>query len=95
MCAALEYRGQVISQRFDLPPELIYLTSILHVFCALGVLIRPFAIWAAAGLVLITLGATGAHFRIGSPLTALPAILYSALQIWFGLNCRRSTPAGD
>jgi DoxX-like family len=86
--AALEWRGHFLSHRFAYPPELIYGTCALQLLCVGGVLHRRFAPWAAAGLTLTTLGAVASHLRIGSPLTALPAILYTAVQIWFGLQSR-------
>jgi hypothetical protein len=46
---------------------------------------QPTTAWAAGGLTLTTLGAIALHLRIGSPLTAWAAVLYTAVQVWFGL----------
>jgi len=81
--AFLEYNGQTLSERFDFPPELIYATCIVQLFCAVGLLLPRFASWAAALLTVISLGAVASHFRIGSPLTALPAFAYTVVQVWF------------
>ncbi len=86
--AILEHRSQTFSQKFSYPPELIYLTCAVQLVCAAGVLVRSLAPWAAAALTAITLGAIASHLRIDSPLTALPAVFYSVVQIWFGLRSR-------
>lgn len=88
LMAFLEFRDQVFSQRFDLPSELIYLTCAVQGMAAVGVLVRRFAPGSAAALTAITLGAVASHLRIGSPSTALPALGYTVLQVWFGLASR-------
>jgi hypothetical protein len=70
------------------PPELVYFTFAVQFVCAIGVLVRPLASWAAATLTLTTLGAIASHVKIGSPLTAVPAAVYTAVQVWFGLATR-------
>lgn len=87
--AVLEYRGALLSQRFDVPPELIYLTAVVQLVSVAGIVMNRFARTAAAALSVITLGAVAAHLRIGSPLTAIPAIVYTLLQIWFGISSHR------
>ena len=91
LTAFVEYRIQVLSLRFDLPPWLVYLTCAVQLACAVGVLVRPLASRAAAALTATTLGAIFAHLRIGSPMTAAPALVYTLIQIWFGR--RRHTRA--
>lgn len=86
--AIMEYRDQTLSERFDLPPALIHITCLVQVVCALGVLHRPTAVWAAAILSFTTVGAIGAHVRIGSPWTAATAVVFTAVQIWFGIVSR-------
>jgi DoxX-like family len=88
LAAFLEYRGHTLSQRFGYPPELIYCVSAIQCLCAGGVLVRRLAPWVAGGLTVTTLGAIVSHLRIGSPLTALPAVFYTAVQVWFGLRRR-------
>ena len=73
--------SRTISERFDLPPELVYLTCAVQLVCSAGVLVRPFASWAAAALSVIALGAIASHLRIGSPETALAAVFYTAVQV--------------
>jgi len=90
--ALLEVRGALFSKRFDVPPALIELTCAVQMLAALGLFSRRFAPWAAAALTVITLGAIAAHFRIGSPATALPAVLYTAVQVWLGLESRALRP---
>lgn len=88
LAAVLEVRSHVLSHRFDYPSGLILGVCALQLLCAIGVLIRRLAPWAAAALTLTTLGAMVSHFRIGSPLTALPALLFTIVQVWFGLVSR-------
>jgi len=83
-----EYGSHTFSERFGLPPELIYLVCAVQLVCSIGVLVRRLAPWAAAALSVITVGAIVTHLRIESPLTALPAIGYTALQVGFGLRIR-------
>ena len=83
LAAYLEYNGQILSERFDYPPELIYITCVVQIFCSVALLLPRLAPWAAALLTLIALGAVASHLKIGSPLTSLPAFAYAAVQIWF------------
>jgi hypothetical protein len=57
------------------------------------VFVRRLAPWAAAALTVTTLGAAASHIRIGSPQAALPALLCSAIQVWFALRSRASRSA--
>jgi hypothetical protein len=86
----LEYSGQVLSQRFHLPPELIYATSAAQLILAVGLLLPRFAVWSAGLLSVIAIGAVGSHLRIGSPLTALPALACVAVQLWFVTATRKA-----
>jgi hypothetical protein len=88
VCGILEYRSQLFSHRFDLRPELVYLVFVVQFASAIAVLAPRLASWAAAALTVTTLGAVASHVRIGSPLTAMPALLYTAVQIWYGLASR-------
>ena len=87
----LEIRNQTLSQRFDLPAWIILATCAVQLICAVGVLKPRFAPWAAAALTAITLGAIASHLRIGSPQTAITAVVFTVIQIWFGLASRRSS----
>jgi Protein of Unknown function (DUF2784)/DoxX-like family len=89
LTAVLELRSHLLSQRFGLPPSLILGVSALQLACAVAIPVRPLAPWAAAGLTLTTLGAIGSHLRIGSPLTALPALVFTIGQVWFGFASLR------
>ncbi len=88
VAAVLEYRAHALSQRFDYPPELIYLTCAVQLACAAAVLVRPLTPWAAAALTVTTVGAIASHLKIGSPLTAVPALLFTILQVWVGFASR-------
>lgn len=88
--AIWEYREDFFSQRFDLPPEVLYTAFIIQFICAFGVLSRRFAPWSALCLTVITIGAVYAHFRIGSPASSIAAFTYTCLQIWFWYSVRTS-----
>jgi lipoprotein signal peptidase len=85
-----EYRDQTFSERFNLPSLVIYATGTIQIICAFGILRRATAMWSAAALTVITIGAIGAHLRIGSPMTAVPALAYTAIQVWVGYQRRTS-----
>lgn len=94
----LEIAHHTLSRRFDLPPWLIYATAAFQAVCTVGILVRGFAPWAALGLTLTTLGAIGAHLRIGSPHTAISAVVFTVLQAWYAWVPRPSRgrhPAAD
>jgi hypothetical protein len=58
--------------------------------CSIGVLVRPLVPLATAALTVVTLGAIASHLRIESPSTALPALAYTLVQVWVGLESRAS-----
>ena len=95
LTAYVEYSDHVLSDRFGYAPAFIYLTCVVQLVCAAGILVRPLASWAAAVLTVITLGAIVSHFRIGSPQTSVGAIVYTAVQIWYGLAMRRPKTVRD
>jgi hypothetical protein len=94
--AIAELRSGALSERFGLPPELIYLTCAVQLASAPAVLVRALAPWAALALTAVTVGAIGAHLNTESPARAIPAVLYTGLQVWFGIrshSARRNSPA--
>lgn len=91
LTAYFEYHAATVSERFGLPPALIYAVCALQVVFVAGLLVRRWAPWAALGLSVLTLGALGSHLRIGSPLTALPALAYTGLQLWVAWSARAGT----
>jgi len=84
--AYAELKAHVISQRFDYSPSFIYWICAIQLFCAVALWVSGVSRWAAAVLTVITVGAVFSHFRIGSPVTALPAVAYTAIQSWYGLS---------
>lgn len=96
LAAVAEFRGAVLSERFGLPPELIYFTCAVQLACVPAVLLRALAPWAAFALSATTIGAIGAHLSTESPMRAIPAVAFTVLQVWFGLksrSARRGAPA--
>jgi DoxX-like family len=91
--AFLEVQKHLLSERFHYPAVLIYFVCAVQLVCAVTVFVRQLAPWAAAALTVTTLGAVASHIRIGSPLIALPALIYTAVQVWFGLRSRASRSA--
>jgi hypothetical protein len=87
--AVVEARTGLISERFDYPPEFLYLISGAQFVCSLALFSRSFAPWSAAVLTILSVGAVVSHFRIGSPITAFPALVYTAIQIWYGFRMYR------
>ena len=86
--AFLEFQRHLLSDRFHYSPGLIYLVCAVQFVCAITLLVRRLAPWAAAALTVTTIGAVTSHIRIGSPQTAIPALIYTAVQVWFGLQSR-------
>jgi len=87
--AIMEARTGLFSARFDYPPEFLYLVSAVQFVCALTLFARAIAPWSVAVLTILTVGAVVSHFRIDSPITALPALGYTAIQIWYGFRVYR------
>ena len=79
----------VISQRFHYPPTFLYLVGGTQFICSLVLFLRRLAPWSAAVLTVLAIGAAASHFRIGSPMTSLPALTYVALQVWYGIRVYR------
>jgi len=87
--AIVEARSGLFSQRFDYSPEFLYLVSGVQFVCSLVLFNRSVAPWSAIVLTALSLGAVVSHIRIDSPVTALPALVYTAIQIWYGLRMYR------
>ena len=79
----MEYRDHYFSERFELPPELLYVTFAVQALCAVGVLAPRFARLAALCLTATSVGAIVAHFRIGSPATSIAGFVFTAIQLWY------------
>lgn len=88
--AITEARTGIFSERFGYSSEFLYLVSGTQVVCALVLFVRLLAPWSSAILTVLTSGAVVTHLRIDSPITALPALGYSLLQIWYGIRVYRS-----
>lgn len=79
----------IFSERFDYPPEFLYLVAGMQIICALLLRVRAAALWSIAVLTILAIGAAYSHFRIGSPMTSIPALAYIAIQAWYGLRISR------
>jgi hypothetical protein len=88
--AIVEARTGMFSERFGYSAEFLYLVSGAQVACASVLFVRMLAPWSSVILTVLAFGAVISHFRIGSPLTALPALGYTLLQIWYGIRVYRS-----
>jgi len=87
--AIVESKTGVFSERFNYPPEFLYLVSAVQFICALVLFRRALAPWSAVILTVFTVGAVISHLKINSPVTALPALMYTAVQIWYGSQMYR------
>ena len=87
--AIVEARTGLFSERFDYSPEFLYLVAAGQFACSLVLFVRRLAPWSSAVLTILALGAVVSHFRIGSPITSLPAVGYVAIQIWYGSRMYR------
>ena len=88
LTAVLEVRRHALSDRFGYSSAFILAVCAIQLACAVVILIPRFAFWAAAVLSVTTVGAIASHIRIGSPQTAVAAILFTALQLWYGIASR-------
>lgn len=93
LAAFSEFQQHLLSGRFHYLPAFIYFVCVVQFACAFGLLVRRLAPWAAAVLTVTTLGAVASHVRIGSPQAAVPAVIYTVVQVWYGLSSRRLRPA--
>lgn len=87
--AIVEVRTGVFSARFDYPPAFLHLVSGAQFICALTLFSRALAPWGILVLTVLALGAVYSHIRIDSPFTALPALAYTAIQAWYGMQVYR------
>ena len=88
--AFMEANTGVFSERFNYPPAFLYLVSGAQFICAMVLFVRALAPWSAMVLTVITVGAVFSHVRIDSAISALPALAYSAIQVWYGIRVSRS-----
>ena len=86
---AVEFRGEVVSQRFGLMPEFVYVVGLVQFVCAFLLFSPRMATWSLATLSVLSAGAVGLHLKIGSPLTGVPALAYTALQVWIAIQAYR------
>ena len=89
IAVAMEYRTGFMSARFGFPPAFVYAVSAAQFVLAAGLLVPRFLVASGVALTVITLGAVASHLRIGSPLTALPALAYTLVQLWLIFRARR------
>jgi len=87
--AIVEARTGLFSGRFNYPPEFLYLVSGAQFVCSLVLFMRKLAPWSAMVLTITTVGAVISHVRINSAVTALPALMYTVIQIWYGFRMYR------
>ena len=84
--AIVEAKTAAFSERFNYPPEFLYFVSGVQFICALVLFRRAIAPWSTVILTVLSLGAVASHIRINSAATALPALIYTAIQVWYGIQ---------
>lgn len=87
--AIVEAKTGAFSERFNYPPEFLYFVSAVQFICALALFRRVIAPWSTVVLTVLSIGAVASHIRINSVATALPALIYTAIQIWYGSQMYR------
>ncbi len=88
-----ELQSGALSERLGVPSELIVISSAVQLVCAPALFVRRLAPWAALALTVITAGAIGVHWSAGEPARSIPAVLYTGLQVWFGMASRGANAA--
>lgn len=88
--AIAEFKLGIFSARFDYSPEFLFFVSAFQFTCALLLVFNRAVLWSLAGLTVMSLGAVYSHFKIGSPMTSIPSLAFTALQIWTGQRLIRS-----
>jgi hypothetical protein len=91
----VEFRTGIFSQRFDYSSEFLFLVTGAQFVCALLLLSKRTAPWSAALLTVFSLGAVYSHFKIGSPLTAIPSAILTAMQVWYGYRIYRQNQESE
>ena len=84
--AVVEANTGVFSDRFGYSSGFLYLVSAVQLVSGSVLFVRFLAPWSIAVLTILAIGAVVSHVRIDSPLTGLPALGYTALQIWYGVR---------
>jgi uncharacterized membrane protein YphA (DoxX/SURF4 family) len=87
--AIVEASTRLFSERFDYPPTFLHLVSGTQFVCAVMLFKGRIAPWSLIILTAISVGAVYSHFRIGSPVTSLPAVAYTMIQAWYWLYLYR------
>ena len=93
LTAALEFHRHLFSQRFDIPPSMLYVASATQALCVPLLFSPRWASRAAWILTVVTVVSIGGHLRIGSPQTAIGAVVFTAVQVWFGVRVRQADAA--
>ena len=88
--AWLEWDRQLLSERFDLPPWVLYATCAVQFAAAQVIRDRRFALVAAAALTATTIGAFVSHLRIDSPETSGAAAFFTVVQVAYLLHAWRT-----
>ena len=88
--AALELHRHLFSQRFDIPPSMLYLAAATQAVCVPLLFSARWASRAAWILTVVTIVSIGGHFRVGSPLTAIGAVVFTVVQVWFSVLVRQT-----
>lgn len=83
-----------MSLRFGYTEEFIFFICIVQLLCSLALLAPRLILWSIAALTVISIGAVASHIKIDSPLTALPAVAYTLVQIWFAYRVKTGRAHG-
>lgn len=84
-----EFMTGVFSARFDYPPGFLYFVGVVQFSCAVLLVLKRARLLSLAGLTVMSVGAIYAHFRIGSPFTSIPSLVFTAAQLWYAWQIYR------
>lgn len=87
--AMVEAKTGIFSERFNYPSEFLYFVSGVQFVCAFMLFKRALAPWSSVVLTVLSLGAVMSHLRINSVVTSLPALAYTIIQVWYGIQMYR------
>ena len=85
-----EFRGHLLTNLFGYSLLFIYFIKTIQFVCSLLLFSKRLRLLSVVILTILSMGAVGSFIRIESTLAGLPALGYTILQVWFGVQLYRS-----
>jgi hypothetical protein len=89
-----EFRGHLLTDLFGYSLLFIYFIKTIQFVCSLLLFSNRFRLLSVVILTFLSMGAVGSFIKIESTLAGLPALGYTVLQVWFGLQLYRRFGGG-